>query len=231
MMAKIFLSIFFFAALSTAVFSQKKDTAFIVKDSIIYKHAIKDSTAKKDTISKKKHDPTKATLYSTIFPGAGQVYNKKYWKLPLVYAAVGIPTYTFFYNKSWYNKTRYALSVIADGNYNNSTYINAIDPQIRQYIYLNGVLRYDSAYTSSSLIIIRDDYRKNEDYSVLFFLLFYALQIIDATVDAHLKDFNVSSDLSFRIRPSAAAGPGSTGLSLVFDIHRPKQRPLFDIRQ
>src|ERR1700689_1940711 len=69
-----------------------RDTTILTK-----KDSINTSLAKKDSIVKKKGpDPRKATLYSTIFPGAGQFYNKKYWKVPLVLAAVGIPAYTFF---------------------------------------------------------------------------------------------------------------------------------------
>jgi hypothetical protein len=229
-MAKFLFAIFFLSALHSAVFSQKRDTAFISKDSIKYKPAKIDSTAKKDTLAKKKHDPTKATLYSAIFPGLGQAYNKKYWKLPLVYAAVGIPAYTFFYNKSWYNKYRYALAVFVNGEYSNTAAVSKIDPQINEYINSALNLGYDSSYIVSGIIQARDQSRKYEDYSLLYFLLFYALQIVDATVDAHLKDFNVNSDLSFRIRPGAAAGPGGTGLSLVFDIHKPRPRELFNVK-
>jgi uncharacterized protein DUF5683 len=229
-MAKFLFAFFLFSALCSAAYCQQKDTAVIIGNSIKYHPAKIDSTAKIDSLAKKKHDPTRATLYAAIFPGAGQVYNKKYWKLPLVYAAVGIPAYTFFYNRSWYTKTRYALGVVANGESTNAAAVSKIDPQIQQYIFLDGTLRYDSATTISALIIARDGYRKNEDYSVLFFLLFYALQIVDATVDAHLKDFNVNSDLSFRIRPNAAPGPGGNGLSLVFDIHKPRQRELFNVK-
>lgn len=229
-MAKFFSIVSLFALLQLTAYCQKKDTAVITQSSIKYKPASTDSTSKKDTLAKKKHDPNKATLYSAVMPGLGQIYNKKYWKLPLVYAAVGIPVYTFFYNRSWYNKTRYALAVVANGSYGNADSVSRIDPQIRQYIFLNGQLRYTVSSTVSSLIVGRDDYRKNEDYSVLFFLLFYALNIVDATVDAHLKDFNVNSDLSFRIKPNVMPGPNGTGLSLVFDIHKPRARALIDIR-
>jgi len=231
MMAKFLFAFFFIAALHSAVFSQKKDTALISTDSIKYRPAKIDSTAKKDTLAKKKHDPTKATLYSVIFPGLGQIYNKKYWKLPLVYAAVGIPAYSFFYNRSWYTKYRYGLSVFVNGQYGNAVAVSKIDPQIRAYI--NSELQFglDSATVVSGIIQARDQARKYEDYSVLYFLLFYALQIVDATVDAHLRDFNVNSDLSFRILPRAAAGPGAWGLSLVFDMHKSRPRPPFDIRQ
>jgi len=233
-MAKFFFIFSFFVLLQSVVFCQKKnDTLFITKDSIKTKGPIIDSAAsasKKDSLAKKKHDPTKATLYSTIFPGTGQIYNKKYWKLPLVYAAVGVPAYTFFYNRSAYNKYRYALSVIVNGQYTNPIAVNKIDPEIRNLIFSNGVLRYDSADMVSSIIDVRNEYRKDEDYSVLFFLLFYALQIVDATVDAHLKDFNVTSDLSMQIKPTLISGPSGAGLSLVFDIHKAKPKALFDTK-
>src|ERR1700759_5561472 len=69
---------------------------------------------KADTVDRKPsvHSPRRATLYSTFFPGLGQIYNRKYWKVPLVWAAVGIPTYTFFYNKSWYEKCQHAISLL-----------------------------------------------------------------------------------------------------------------------
>lgn len=231
-MAKLSLAFFFFFILHIASFCQKKDTAVIMKDLIKYKPSQTDTTVKKDSLTKKKHDPTKATLYSTIFPGLGQFYNKKYWKLPLVYAAVGIPAYEFVSNRSYYNKYRYALSIVTTGQYStNPAAVNKIDPHILQgiqFLYSNGA---DSSYIVSELMVIRNQYRQWEDYSILFFLLFYALQIVDATVDAHLKDFNVNSDLSFRIAPSSSTGPGSMGLSLLFDIHRPKPKLIFNISQ
>ena len=64
-----------------------------------------------DSLAKKKHNPRKATLYSTFFPGLGQIYNHKYWKLPLVYAAVGIPAYTFFSNHSLYQQCQKAVAL------------------------------------------------------------------------------------------------------------------------
>ena len=64
-----------------------------------------------DSLAKKKHDPRKATRYSIFFPGLGQIYNRKYWKLPIVWAAVGIPAYTYFYNRGWYQKCQAASSI------------------------------------------------------------------------------------------------------------------------
>src|SRR5271168_2553652 len=65
-----------------------------------------------DSLGPKKHDPRKATIRSAIFPGLGQIYNRKYWKIPIVWAAVGIPAGTYFINRAWYQRCQYALSVI-----------------------------------------------------------------------------------------------------------------------
>ncbi len=220
-MYKFFLIVILLFFLSqTNVFCQKKDTANVNKNFIKAKNVIADSSIKHDSLVKKRRDPTKATLYSTVMPGLGQIYNRKYWKLPLVYAAVGIPIYTFFYNKSWYNKTRYALAVVANGT-TNADSLAKVDPKL--------IIFVEDA-DPVSLVKYRDEFRKDQDYSVLFFLLFYALQIVDATVDAHLKDFNVNDDLSFHFQPTTPYGTSNMGLSLVFDIHQPKPKTLFDNR-
>lgn len=201
-----------FLLLPVALHAQKADTAILKSDSIHFTPKVKDSLSKKDSVVKKKHDPHKATIYSAVLPGAGQVYNKKYWKVPIVYAAIGIPTYTYFYNKSWYQKCQYALVVTVNGSTGDS--LNAVAPELKPY-----VLRGDQ----TSIINYRNDFRKNQDYSVLFILLFWGLNIVDATVDAHLKDFNVSDDLSMRVKPMFTPGPTMVaGMSLVFDIHKSK---------
>ena len=229
-MANFFLITTFLLLLSAVAFCQKKNIPTNISDTAKIRKTYIDSTEKKDTLVKKKHDPKKATLYAAICPGLGQVYNKKYWKVPLAVAAVGVPTYFFIDNRAWYNKTRYALSVVANGNMNNPAYFKKIDSKLQSYINSFAQAGYDSTYVISGLISNRNQFRKYEDYSILYFLLFYALQIVDATVDAHLKEFNVSSDLSFQLKPAAMQGIGGMGLSLAFDIHKPKPKALFDTR-
>ncbi len=195
---------------------QISDSVLERKDSI---YTGKNTTqAARDSIEKRmKRNYHRATLYSTILPGAGQVYNKKYWKVPIIYAALGISAYAFFYNKSWYNKCQYALTVTVDGTTNQDS-LNAVDPQLVPFV---------ESGDTNGLITYRDNFRKNQDYSVLFFLLFYGLNIVDATVDAHLKDFNVNSDLSFKIKPMFIPGANPIGgITLAFDIHKPKPRGL-----
>lgn len=217
----LFFTGFFF---NTRAYAQQKDTvqtkrtsdSVLEKKDIIYKGAPTTQSARDSLDKIMKRSYHRASLYSAILPGAGQVYNKKYWKLPIVYAALGIPAYLFFYNKSWYQRCQYALVVTINGSKGDS--LTAVDPLLLPFVKSNDV---------NGIITYRDSYRKNQDYSVLFFLLFYGLQIVDATVDAHLKDFNVSSDLSFHIKPMFIPGPTPIGgITLAFDIHKPRFRGL-----
>jgi len=176
-----------------------------------------DSPYKVDSATRKKHDPRKATLYSTFLPGLGQIYNKKYWKLPLVYAAVGIPAYTYFSNKNEYKKTQYAISLIVNGLDQDSASLSKVDPRLRIFV----TQKEDNILRS-----YRNTVRKYQDYSVLYFLLFWGLQIVDATVDAHLKNFDVSSELSMRFQPGGGTPNTPIGLGLVFDIHKPRPKAI-----
>jgi hypothetical protein len=185
-----------------------------------------DSPYKIDSAAKRARNPRKATLYSTFFPGLGQFYNRKYWKVPLVWAAVGIPAYTFFYNRSWYNKTQKAISIIdtyqALGTPVPDDVVASVDPKLRSFV---------ASGQENGLRSYRNEYRKDEDYSVLFFILFWGLNIVDATVDAHLASFDVGNNLSFHFdQPSpntTAVGPMGTGMgvSLVVGFHKARYKP------
>ena len=199
------------------------DTTILTK-----KDSVNTSLAKKDSILKKKtSNPRRATIYSTILPGAGQFYNKKYWKIPIVAAAVGIPAYTFFFNKQWYNKTRYALAVLANGSYNNKDSLAKVDPKLIGFIFLDDAHTQINTYGITGLEKYRNYFRSNEDYSVLFFLLFYGLNIVDATVDAHLKLFDVDRDLSIHFGIPSTPSGNTYAVSLFIDFHKKKPK-LFD---
>ena len=177
-----------------------------------------------DSLTKAVHNPHKATLYSTFFPGLGQIYNRKYWKVPIVWAAVGIPVYTYFYNKHWYEQCQFAISLIdtytALGLPVPADSLKLVDPKLQGFV---------TEGQDGSLRTYRNEFRKNQDYSVLFFLLFWGLNIVDATVDAHLMSFDVSNQLSFHLQPPSApatlTGPMGMGmgLSLVVDFHKSKK--------
>ena len=218
--------IFFFACIFFSLHSnaQQKDSLpeTQIADSTLEKRdAIYKGTKSQQVLDsielKQQKSYRKATLYSAILPGAGQVYNKKYWKVPLVIAALGIPAYLYFDNKKIYNEAQYALVVTINQSPQDS--VNKVSPDFLPLV---------QSGNTNAIINVRDEARKDQDYSVLFFLLFYGLNIVDATVDAHLKDFNVNSDLSFKIKPMIMPGPTpSAGITLAFDIHKPRPRPLW----
>ncbi len=122
--------------------------------------------------------PSKAAVYSAVFPGAGQIYNKKYWKLPIVY---GLGAY-LVYNYTVYNERFLEAR-------NNLTYITDQNPT-------NDLLIDDrfEGYTEDNFRRRRDQYRRRKDYHVIFLILWYAACAADAAVDAHLSEFNVDDE-------------------------------------
>ncbi|MBO9203448.1 MULTISPECIES: DUF5683 domain-containing protein [Niastella] len=195
--------------------SQQKDT-LIVKDTtgkVVASSKVKKSgwMYKYDSTGKRIYSPKTAAIMSAILPGLGQTYNRKYWKVPIVWTAVGIPIYTYFDNRNWYHKIQYAITVLEAGQENPppanyQDMLEQVDPKLQYFVVNN---------KESSLTNYRNEYRKNMDYSILFTLLFWGLNVVDATVDAHLKGFNVNDNLTMQIKP-AILSPQSIGLSLVF---------------
>lgn len=212
-MKHVFIVIAIILTLPALAVSQHKDT-LIVKDST--GKVVASSKVRKglwrDSAGNRTFEPRKAAIYSAILPGLGQIYNKKYWKLPLVYAAVGIPIYTFFDNKRWYNRIRYALEVTTmdptDPSYSEA--LDKVDSKLQKFV-VNG--------RDQTLLNYRNDYRKNMDYSILFTLLFWGLNVVDATVDAHLKGFNVNDNLTMQVKPALLSN-STIGVSLVFKFDK-----------
>jgi hypothetical protein len=136
-----------------------------------------------DSIMEKQHSPTKATIMSALLPGLGQVYNKKYWKVPVIYAGFGILTYFIVTNAQEYNMYKTAYTEKVDSNYNGK-YPDLV-----------------SRYSETDLLSGREYYRRNLEISCLLTGLLYILNIVDAVVDAHLYTFNISRDLSLKIEP------------------------------
>ena len=194
-------SFLIFCILSCSLFaSAQKTDSLIVNDSgtVIRARTTADTAIKKtDTI--RKVQPTQSYYPFCYFPGWGQVYNKKYWKVPLVYAAIGIPAYTFFYNKKWYEETRDAAKMIAPGG-DTTGWQSKVHSDLHIF--------FTTPNSINSLLNYRNEFRKNMDYSILIFLLVWGLNVVDAAVDAHLKGFDVSDDLSLKIQPKFDRGAG-----------------------
>ena len=139
--------------------------------------------------------PKKAGLYSAILPGAGQVYTKKYWKVPIIYG--GLITSAYYINES---NDFYQLY--------KSTYLNRLD----------GDFTDNLNYSDSDLRTLTEHYRRNREVSALLFTLTYILNIVDASVNAHLFDYDVSEDLSLHIQPVYFSKENASGISLSFNL-------------
>ncbi|MBC7721015.1 MAG: hypothetical protein H7068_03275 [Pedobacter sp.] len=201
---------------NTSLFGAKNDTS---KPKTVTKPIItkKEVIVVKDTSARPKHDPRIATRRSLIFPGLGQIYNREYWKLPLVYGALSIPTITYFYNDNFYKESKFAYearykAALPIGQGRDSTDYNTLDPKYQ---------RADVAAIQS----VRNASRRDRDYSILWFFIVWGVNIADATVFAHLKNFDVSNDLSMHIQPTFNPSTLGPGVSLIVSIKTPIHKP------
>jgi len=143
------------------------------------------------------HSPAKATIYSAILPGLGQAYNKKFWKIPLVYIGFGAIGYFIKWNNDNYQIMKHAYKDLTD-----------TIPETRFYetIVASDDLDFNDPTIKANLADginkQQEYYRRNRDFLVITTIAFYGLQIIDAGVDAHLFNFDMSDDLTLNWQPS-----------------------------
>lgn len=159
-----------------------------------------------------KHSPTKAALLSAVFPGLGQIYNKKYWKLPILYAGLSISAYFLIDNQKLYKK-------YYDGwvNYSNTHSLSAVKglSLINPYI-----IEHDQIELAFEWYV--PQFRRNRDWSVVFVTGFYVLGILDAAVDAYLFDYDISDKLTLKVHPTIINSTlcrNAFGVSLNFNLH------------
>ncbi len=210
---RLLFFLLFFAGLRQFAIGQQNDSLKAVKDSVIKKHISREEDSIIIRNKKRKHIPQIATRRSAILPGWGQIYNRSYWKLPLVYGALGITAYIFVDNLGTVKATNYAIRYLTPTDSAGTSYDN-IAPYLRPFV---------DAEDVNSLRNVRNQFRQYVDYSALVFILFWGLNVLDATVDAHLKHFDVSDELSLKIKPNIIPSSSQVvGVSLVFDIHKGK---------
>jgi hypothetical protein len=157
---------------------------------------------KKDTILT--FNPKKAIIRSAIIPGWGQITNKKIWKVPLVYGALGTTAFLFRRNIIQYRESKSAYILATDNDPSN-------DDQIKQPY-------YSVKDQPERIKEFRNAVRQNVDYCVVFFVLVWGLNVADAAVDAHLKSFDVSDNLSIQFKAGYSPMARTNGLSLVMTI-------------
>jgi hypothetical protein len=154
-----------------------------------------------DTLSKvkKARNPKTASLLSMVLPGAGQVYNRKYWKLPILYGGAFLLGHYIKLNNEQYQLFRNSYIQVKAGEKD----------------YFNG------AYNPEQLARLREYWRRNRDFLVVISSVTYLMNIVDAAVDAHLSQFDVSDNLSMRIEPGLmpVGNRMAAVVGLRFDIH------------
>lgn len=214
---KFFLFILIFLLFAATGKAQTADSIAVQKqpntqDSIIKSIEQTPVLKNSDTIIKKKNinyrNPRSAAIRSAILPGLGQVYNKKWWKVPIVYVALGGTAWYFFDSRKWYKefqlgyKVAYNIATKGDSTGYDKLKIFEVKNAVNQNL-------------QNQLQSYRDDYRRDVDYSALYFVLAWALNVVDAAVDAHLSSFDISPDLSFKIQPGYSELAKTNGISFV----------------
>ncbi len=148
------------------------------------------------------HSPKKATLMSAFFPGLGQIYNKKYWKAPIVYSAIGASLYFVVANNKSFKRYKTAYGYRVDNN----------PATIDEFV---------GKMSDDNLKANMEYFQRNRDLSVIITGLFYVLNIVDATVDAHFFNFPKNDNLSFKLQPRIFYTNNnqlSKGLTLVINL-------------
>ncbi len=148
----------------------------------------------KDLPEPKHHSPKKASIYSAVLPGLGQAYNHKYWKIPIIYAGFGAFAYFINQNYSEYQKFKEAYLWKVSGD---------TIPIDNEYIY-----KYE---TADQLKNGKNYYLRNFELTCILTGAWYILNILDATVDAHLMDYDINEDLSVHIQPGFSGRTSAIG--------------------
>mgnify|MGYP000008762630 CR=1 FL=1 len=159
-----------------------KEQGIVVQDSIIKKKKVINPLA-----------PSKAAFLSAVFPGMGQIYNKRYWKVPIVYGFIGAGIYFYDYNNTEYNRYREAFKRRQAG-FNDDEFWDFQTPG-------DGMIPDEPFVAETALEDAQERFQRDRDLSLVVTIVFYALNIVDANVDAHLKQFNVDDDLSIDWEP------------------------------
>lgn len=186
-------------------YAQKEEVATIPSDSM--QVAVMQNNLNKITWNTDPLSPAKAAFYSAVIPGLGQIYNKSYWKVPLVYAAIGTPIYFYIRNSKEYDRYLTAYKRRQQGYTDDEFYGNSSTGQ--PLLSTDGLRRGIQFY------------RRNKELSILIGIGMYALNVIEANVDAHLKQFNVDERLSLEpyIHTDYLTQP-QFGLTLTYKIKK-----------
>jgi len=179
------------------------DSLYIKADSLVKPVAeiTKKSKAnsKKDSADTKsfKPDPVRVVWMGAIIPGFGQIMNRRYWKVPIVYAGFGVCAYAINFNASRYETYKSAYRDISDVNDQTNSFLSLLPEGYTIDNYPGG-----KSGLETNLKSFYEQYRRNRDLSIILSIGYYAITLVEAYVDAQLFDFDISTDLSMHLRPA-----------------------------
>lgn len=193
----IFLVITFFSLQFS--FAQETQKELPSADSSV---VIKTKKEKKSPYDYSQQNPKRATIYSALLPGLGQAYNRRYWKIPIIYFAGGLFAYWTVENSKIYDEYNRGLNIVQDASNDYDSWE------------IDGVELYESQLKQGN-----DQYKRQRNFNFLLVLAVYGLQIVDANVDAHLLKFhNTDNFLSFSPTVINHRNNYSPGLALTFNL-------------
>ncbi len=216
-----FIILFFAIALSIGICAQERellDSVPIGSDFLIVENNRFDTKTIVAEVEENKWadfkpDPIRALWMGAIIPGYGQILNRKYWKLPIVYAGFLGCAYAITWNNSRYQSYKSAYRDIIDGNPSTNSHIDILPAGLTLDTYPGGISTYTSNLQSAY-----EQSRRYRDLSVIATVAYYGITLIDAYVDAHLLNYDISPDLSLNVRPAllhnTATGKNSYGMQL-----------------
>lgn len=210
------LSILFILTLTVSVSAQE-----LAGDSVTYESSEMLFTGNVESVVKSDSvwhpDPKKATMLSAAIPGAGQIYNGHWWKVPILYAGIGTLGYFIYWNNDQYILNRNAYIDFIDGDPNTTRYEELLQEG-------QDIDDFDPDWFEQTVENRKDSYRRDRDFLIICMVGVYALNIIEANVAAHLHDFDVSDDLTMKIAPELDYNFMSRkpvmGVSLKFNINK-----------
>lgn len=184
---------------ATSIYAQTTDSLNVSREEVL---VVRDSVTNKQSYDPLA--PSRAAFYSAVLPGLGQAYNKKYWKIPIIYAGMATGIYFYIQNDKDYDRFRDAYKRRLAGFTDDEFYGSGTTPVI----------------SNDRLIDAQRSAQRNKDISIIVSIAFYLVNIIDANVDAHLSQYNVSDDLT--VSPNLFVDPQNAqanyGLSFKFNL-------------
>ena len=173
-------------------------------------------------------DPMRATMLSVVLPGAGQIYNKKYWKLPIVYIGFGALVYTINFNSDYFQKYYKGYIDFTDNIPETNSYLNlrsiaSLDPKLYdRVLYPDSATEFYAKIVENHMLSAMNYYKRNRDLFIILTGAFYLIQILDANVDASLTGYNVNDNLELALSPTLFNMPGKqsfAGMNLRFTFN------------